>query len=534
VKNQFTVYLDPAAEEADGSDARWGFVTELISGKEYKARYPNCDPPSQFPSEENRLWFQEDMYRIAEYWVKEPTTRTLALLEDGRTVIKEDWLRVEDDLNRKYEEEMGAYMKAQEAAKSTAQPQAPAPEGQPMPQPQAPESMPPLPDPPPPVPGVLKERTVKTHKVMQYLVDGVKVIEKTEWLGKYIPICPVYGKEVVIDEERFLRGLIRFAKDPQRMYDYFRTAATETVGLAPKAPYIMEEGQVEGHETEWDNSGTKNHPYLLYKAIPGVPPPQRQVVTQTAIGEMTESQLSNDEMKATTSLFDASLGAQGNEISGVAIQSRQQKGDVANYAFHDNLNRAIRFCGKILVDLIPKIYDTERQILIMDVEGEEKLVTINQVVLDEATGKKVIINDLTQGKYKVTTTTGPRFSSARQAAVASMLDFIRVAPESSNMIMDLVAENMDWPGAEKIARRFRTMLGIDEQGNMQTKEPGLDQIFMEKKIQGTTLGNEKKKLDIVEKRRELGGTYQEVAHAGAVGALSAFMGQQGGGNGQQT
>jgi hypothetical protein len=532
VKNQFTVYLDPSCQEADGSDAGWGFVTELISGAEYKARYPGIDPPSQFPSEENRLWFQEDMHRIAEYWVKEPETKRLILLEDGRTVYGDEWDKIVDDLDVQYGEAMAEY-----EAMAQAQAQAPAPTPQAMPgempppqeaapQPQAPA--PPLPPPPPKPPGIVKEREVKTHKVMQYLVDGVKIIEKTEWPGRYIPIFPVYGKETVIDEETFRRGLIRFAKDPQKMYDYFRTASTDTVALTPKAPYIMEEGQIEGHEDEWEDSAEKNQAYLLYSAVAGVPPPTRQVVTQTAIGEMTESSLANDEMKATTSLFDASLGAQGNEISGRAIQARQQKGDVANYAYHDNLTRAIKFCGKVLVDLIPRIYDTERQILVMDREGKEQTIMVNQVVLDVASGDKVIINDLTQGKYKVTTTTGPRFSSARQEALASMLDFIRVAPESANQIMDLVAENMDWPGAETIAKRFRVLLGVDEEtGEMQPPGPSNEDIFLEKKIQGSSLSNEKRKLDIIEKKRELGNTMEEVAHAGAQGALTAFMGQQG-------
>lgn len=520
IRDPMTVRLDPCYAKADGSDRRFGFIDEMISREEYKVRYPKLTSPIPL-SNEVISWSDEDLVRVAEYWVKEPVKKRLYLLSDKRTVDGDKWDAAVDEI-RAQERIIHLEPNPQDPQGQPIEVPGPAPEGSNFPQTVL-----------NPTPTIVRERKIDSHKVVQYLIDGEKIIEgPIEWPGKYIPIIPVWGKEIIIGEKRHLRGLIRFAKDPQRMYNYFRTAATETVALAPKAPYIMEERQIEGHENEWTSLGKTNLPYLLYKGVSGQPTPVRQVVTQTAIGEITETSLSNDEMKATTSLFDASLGAQGNEISGRAIQARQYKGDVANFTYQDNLSRAIKFLGKILVDLIPNVYDTERQVMILNTDETENLVLINQTIIDNITGEQVKVNDLSQGKYKVMVSTGPSFATQRQESVQSMLDFMRVAPDSAAMIMDLVAENMDWPGAAKIAKRFKRMLppDVDSDAPPQSPQPSIDDIIKELKSQGITLGNEMKKLKIVKDRRDLTDHDREMAEGGAQGAMNS-MGL-GGGNEQ--
>ncbi|MCK5604847.1 hypothetical protein KAR91_23355, partial [Candidatus Pacearchaeota archaeon] len=468
VRNPMTVYFDPAHVEHDGRDARFVFVTEVVSRKEYKVRYPNKDlspfDASNTSNDTMGLWSGEDWVRIAEYWVKEPVKKKIYLLSDGRTVDGDKWDSIVDDL--KANEKMVHFIPNPDPNAPPEQVEGPAPEGSGFQQ----QVLNPTPE-------KVRDREMDSHKVVQYLIDGAGIIDgPTKWLGKFIPIIPVWGKELVIDDERILRGLIRFAKDSQRMYDYFRTAATETVALAPKAPYVVEERQVEGNEDDWASVNKKNLPYLKYKAVRGVQAPLRQIVTQTALGEITEANIANDEMKSTTSLHDPSLGEQGNETSGRAILARQRRSDIANFVFHDNQKRAIKYAGDILIDLIPKIYDTTRQLAIIKADGEEEFVTVNQLEVDAATGNTVIVNDLTLGRYKVVATSGPSFSTQREESTASMLDFIRVSPNAAQFMMDLVAENMDWPGAVKIANRLKKLLrpGIDEDGPLPEQGPDLD------------------------------------------------------------
>jgi len=483
IRNPFVVRLDPAHQEFEAEDGRYAFVEEDISVDEYEARYPGRTRPTPFPNAGDiyNIWVSEDRIKVAEYWVKRPEVKRLYLLSDNRVVDGDEWDKVSDDLQA----EVVAY---QEQIRSI-------PQGEP------------IPPPPPPVPTVVKERKVNTHYIEQYLLDGKQILDgPNRWAGKYIPIVPVWGKEIIINDERILRSLIRFAKDPQRMYNYFRTAAVETVALAPKAPYIADERQLEGHEEEWESANQENPSVLLYRGVPGLEAPKRQVVTQTALGEITEANISNDEMKATTSLFDASLGAQGNEVSGRAIFARQREGDVAHFIFHDNLNIAIRYAGEILVDLTPRIYDTQRQIMVKQEDGEEYPVLINQTVVDQSTGEEVILNDLSLGEYKVTVTTGPSYTTARVEAAQNMMDFARVSPEVGSMILDLIAENLDWPGAAKIMKRIDWIMkskGINFDQPPQPPPPSTDDTIKDRKAESIFLGNEKKKLDIVEQRRSL-------------------------------
>jgi len=506
IRDPFTVYMDPSSEKPDGSDARFAFITKFIPRKEFEVLYPGKNSTSSL---DDPRWYGEDSIRIAEYWVKEPIKKRLCLLSDGRTVNQDDWESALPEL--KSREKVIHLEPSPDNPQVPVEVDGPAPEGSGYPEGVVNK-----------VPEILRSRSVDTHKVVQYIINGEEILEENQWAGKYIPIIPVWGKEVILEGKRYIRGVIRFAKDPQRMYNYFRTAATETVALAPKAPYLIADEQIEGYENEWDQLGVKNLPYLKYKYIQGYPLPKREMVTQTALGEITEANIANDEMKATTSIYDASLGASGNEVSGVAIQSRQYQSNMANFTYHDNLRRAIRFAGKILVDLIPKIYDTDRVIAIIGEDEDQKMVRINQEV--EVNGVKKIINDFTMGRYKITVTAGPSFNTQRQEAVQSMLDFVRTAPDQSRFVMDLIAENMDWPGAKKIANRFKKLLppDIDSEGPPAPAQPTIDEILKRLKSHSIDLGNKKKELDIVEKKRELTGRDEEMVQSGAIGALQAI------------
>lgn len=479
IPNHLSVYSDPNHKEPDMRDCQYRFLVEDISKKEYERRYPG-KPIGDFDMSSDpsySYWFTKDTVRIAEYWRRIPVKKTLVLLSDGRTVDKKKW------------EELLAVVGEEESKLS-----------------------------------VLKEREVNTWEVEQYIINGKEILEgPNKWVGKWIPIITVKGKELMVGNKSKLRGVIRFAKDPQRMYNYFRSTAVETVALAPKAPYVLEEGQVDGYEDEWSDVNSKNLPYVRYRKVPGVTAPQRQQTSQTDLGSINEMRISNDEMKATTSIYDASLGATSNEVSGRAITARTDQSDIANFTYQDNLVRAIKFCGDILVDLIPKIIDVERQLLIVKETEDQEIITVNQMTMGED-GEMVILNDLTQGKYKVTVSVGPSFSNQRLEAANSMMEFIRVAPQQASLLMDMIAENMGWPGSKKIANRYKKLLppGIDEEGPAPPKEPSLDDMIKKLKAQGITLGNEKRKLDLLEKKREISGHDETMVKAGAAGAMRAM------------
>ena len=89
----------------------------------------------------------------------------------------------------------------------------------------------------------------------------------------------------------------------------------------------------------------------------------------------------------------------GNETSGAAINSRTAQSETGNLHYADNLGKAIKELGTIIVNLIPKVYDTERVIRIIGVDDQQKIVTINNwLEYDSSPGtSNMVIN----GRYDV-------------------------------------------------------------------------------------------------------------------------------------
>ena len=410
IQNPFSIYWDPAAKKLNKSDAKWAFVTERLQLEDFKTQYPDADT-SNFDSSPESLddsqWWDGETVRVAEYWVKEPITKQIGLTQAGAVV----------DLSG---------LKPTDIEKLE----------------------------------LVRKRTVKSHNVVRYMLSGSEVLEGPgAWAGKYIPVIPVVGEEIFIGDRIVRHGLVRFAKDPQRLYNYSRTQMAEASALAPKAPWLLTPAQIEGQKANWEAANRGNPPFLLYNPdpLPNVPPPQRTAPAQVSTAQLQETIISAQDMKSVTGIEDANLGARGNETSGRAIALRQQEGDVGTFVYTDNLSKSIKYAGDILVDLIPKIYDTERLLRILGEDGKEDFVPIN-VEFEKEDGEVELLNDLSTGRYDVEVITGPSYSTKRMEASDSMMAFVEAVPNAAAVISDLIAENMDWPGADLIAERLRKTL----------------------------------------------------------------------------
>jgi hypothetical protein len=439
VRNPFSTYLDPNHTEPDGSDAEWGFVVDDMTRDEFKRAFPKSKLAAQgaFDQVGNTPagWMDgKDHVRVAEYFYKEYSEAEMALLSDG-SVMKKD----------EAESQIKAMKDAHEKALAQLSPEQRAS----LPAPELPE--------------IVKTRKTMIPKVKWCKITAVEKLEETEFpgSGKYIPIIPVYGTELDIDGEKILEGIVRNAKDPQRMYNYWKSAETEAIALAPRSPFVAAVGQIEGFEKVWATANRRNVSYLPYNPVDvagtPVPPPQRsnaepavQAITQAAM-------MAKDDLKSTTGIYDASLGAQGNETSGIAIQRRNVQSQTSNFHFMDNLTRSLKHCGRILIDSIPYVYDTERAARIIGEDGTQKVVKLNQEYVDPET-KKALLYRLDVGQYDVTVDVGPSFASKRQEAVASMLDLSKSFPQLPQIAGDLMIKNMDWPGASEMADRVKKTL----------------------------------------------------------------------------
>lgn len=466
VANPFSVYGDPNSRAADSSDWDVAFVTDRLTKEQYAREYGDKEKvdwdDDAWSGVNNTDWLNDDGVLVAEWWTREKEDEEIFLFADKRNgkpfVATQKQLEDPDILMLV---EMGLLEYRQ-------------------------------------------QRTRKTCKVTQRIMSGADVLKETEWLGRYIPIVPVYGDEFDIEGKRYFRSLIHNAVDAQRMFNYWRTASTELVALAPKVPFIGPQGAFSVDEG-WGTANTRSHPYLEYdpKAVAqaGAAPPQRQPLDMgVAAGALQEALNASDDIKSIVGMFDASLGAKSNETSGKAILARQREGDISTFHFIDNMARAIRHTGRILIDLIPHYYDTPRVIRVIGEDGSQSEQAINQEapakddkgnpLVDEQGQAIMAMHDLTAGKYDLTVTTGPSFTTRREEAAAQMTEMLRAFPPAAPIIGPELAKNLDWPGADKIAEKLEALTSgqVPDQVKKAIEEG-------KQKIQQLSEENQKLKLD---------------------------------------
>lgn len=419
IQNPLSVVCDPDAMELDRSDANWWFIYSTMSKEQFEAKYPDARVVEvEKLDKDDRTayadWFKGDTVRIAEYWCRKPVKRTLVQLSDGQVCWEDEYDPEKFD---------GAT--------------------------------------------IANQREVDTYKITQHIVSGAEELEDPRaWAGRYIPIVRVVGEEVWVDEKCVTKGLIRDAKDAMRLYNYARSSSAEVTSMQTKAPWLISAAMIAGYERVWQ-AANQNIPYLPYHADPAMPgkAPERVQPPVPAAGLMAEAELANRDIQSTIGIYDPQLGARSNETSGRAIMAREQQGDTGTFVWIDNLGLAIAYTGKILLDLIPKIYDTRRVLRVIGDNGEDDQITINHQVRDGMGNVRIAHDpmrgfyDLTLGKYDIIVQPGPSFASRREQAAEGVKETMKiVGPAAAPLLAARLARLQDWPQAEDVAEDLEKLL----------------------------------------------------------------------------
>lgn len=401
-----------------GSDAYCAFVVDEMSKTAFTAEYGEDVGGWEEEEGSNSDWVTKDTVLVCEYFEKAERSKNILVMLNGEEIGEtEYWDKYQGD-----------------------------------------ELRPPITD-----TRIELERYVKWTKLTSF-----KILEEGEFPSQYIPLIRVPGLVVDIDGVRQFKGLVRDAKDPQRVFNYQWSTFIETVAQQPKVPFLVAEGQIDGYENEWAQAHTANLPYLTYKNtdLEGTPvgAPQRQQLQAAPQGVMQGLQMANEAIKMVTGQYDASLGQRSNETSGKAILARQREGDVATYHFIDGLQMAIRHKGRVLIDMIPRVYDTKRVMRILGEDGDTDEVRLDPEQREPVTETKLSNGDVAKiynlnvGKYDVVATVGPSFSTKRQESVEAMAQIMQGNPNIFPIIGDIWVRNQDWPGSAEISDRLKTLL----------------------------------------------------------------------------
>ena len=471
IRNSFSVYMDPTMQDPTGADAKYCFVTEDLTKEEFTRMYPDASPITTLQSlgvgdQSISNWLNEDTIRIADYYYIDYDPATLNLYPGNQTSFA----------GTAEDKALKAYF------------------GKPI-----------------------KSRESDRQKVRYCKINGYEILEQREWVGKYIPVVRIVGNEFEVDGRLYVSGLVRNAKDAQRMYNYWVSQEAEMLALAPKAPFIGYGGQFEGYEDKWKTANTQNWPYL--EVNPDVtdgqgatlPLPQRAQPPMASSGLLQAKAGAAEDIKSTTGQYNASLGMGSNERSGKAILARQREGDVGTYHYGDNLARGVRHIARQLIDMIPKIYDTQRVARIIGEDGETKMVKINpdqqqpvNKIVDE---QGIVIEKIYNpgvGKYDVVATTGPGYATKRQEALEAMAQLLQGNPQLWSVVGDLFIKNMDWPGAQEMSKRFaktidpKLMGDGEDNPELQAATQQMQAMGAEMEQMQTMLQNVSKSMDMRE------------------------------------
>ena len=475
VRNSFSVYMDPTIQDPCGQDAKWCFVTEDIPKAEYERKYPDSAPITTLQTlgvgDQNlSQWLNEDTIRIADYYYVDYDKSTLNLYPGNVTAF--EGTPEDKQLRAIY--------------------------GKPK-----------------------KSRESDRPKIKYCKINGYEILEERDWAGQYIPIVRIVGNEFEVDGRLYVSGLVRNAKDAQRMYNYWVSQEAEMLALAPKAPFIGYGGQFEGYENQWKTANTTNWPYLEVNpdvtdgAGATLPLPQRAQPPMASSGLLQAKAGASEDIKASTGQYNASLGMTSNERSGKAILARQREGDVGTYHYGDNLARGVRYLTRQLIDLIPKIYDTQRIARIIGEDGETSMVKIDPMqqepvkkIMDQ---NGIVIDKIYNpgvGKYDVVATTGPGYATKRQEALEAMGQLLQGNPDLWAVAGDLFVKNMDWPGAQEMAKRFaktidpKLMQDGDKPPELQAAEQQIQAMGQEMEQMHQMIQNVGKSIEMQEQRRK--------------------------------
>jgi hypothetical protein len=474
VRNSFSVYMDPTIQDPTGADAKWCFITEDITKDEYQRMYPDSAPITTLQTlgvgDQNlSQWLMEDTIRVADYYYVDYDRATLNMYPGNVTAFE----------NTLEDKQLKAIY------------------GKPK-----------------------RSRESDRVKIKYCKINGYEILEEREWAGKYIPVVRIVGNEFEVDGRLYVSGLVRNAKDAQRMYNYWVSQEAEMLALAPKAPFIGYGGQFEGYENQWKTANTTNWPYLEVNpdvtdgAGATLPLPQRAQPPMASSGLLQAKAGASEDIKASTGQYNASLGMTSNERSGKAILARQREGDVGTYHYGDNLARGVRHIVRQLVDLIPKVYDTQRVARIIGIDGDTDMVKLNPDQPEAV--KKIMQGDIvidkiynpSVGKYDVVVATGPGYATKRQEALEAMAQLLQGNPSLWAVAGDLFVKNMDWPGAQEMAKRFaktidpKLMADGDKSPELQMAEQQMQAMGQEMEQMHQMIQNVGKSIEVQEQQRK--------------------------------
>lgn len=393
IEDQFSVIRDPHAKEPDGRDGNWLFILETISNDEWERRYPGKDKPISAATSginDYAKWFDADSVTIAIYWTRKSKKRTRCKMHNGEKFWKDEL----SDAGKRH---------------------------------------------------IVKERETDDWTTEVSVCSGTEILSEPKvkpWL--WIPVVSVIPPYIMKDGKKWYRASAEDAIDPQRFYNYWKSLNVQHI--KPKPTYVTA-AMIKGLEKFWDREDKSDLKYLPVNSD-GTQWPQDHTPPQVSTAIVQEEQSAVDDIKATLGMWNPSIGASEQTLSGKAIGKLQMAGDKGNMEYVNSLVRALTFTGDIILDMIPHVLDTEREVPTLGFDNTPGILKINYKHMTE--NGMMIENDMKSGKYRSVVDVGPSFTTQRQEALDAMVSLSTGNPQIATVLAPFMAKFGDWPYADRI------------------------------------------------------------------------------------
>lgn len=431
INDPSTVRMDLEFQEPDASDCNYYFITERLQRSTFEQRWPDCDAVTWAPDGDAAYWYDgKDIIVIADYYRRVSQKRVLVMLVNGQVGFLDE-----------LEAQMGKIPKL----------------------------------------AIKVQRETDDYRVEWFkIAGGQQVLAEYTWPGRTIPVICDMGDNIMVDGKRVFQGLVRQARDAQRMYNYEKSLKALLISMYPLAPFVASDEAIEGRETMWDNANKARYSTLIYNAKDEngqpIPRPERMQFGAVPAALSEAMQSDKEDIKAIIGMYQNNLGMNSQEVSGRAILAREKQGNNATFHFADNHSRAIALTGRIIVECAPTFYDTERLVPIIKADDTHEMVTLNQQsVQQDAQGmiQAFKLNDIAQGEYAVTVEAGPSYATQREQTRDYMIQLVQANPAVMQIGGDIIVKSMDFPDADELAERLQLVMPPPIQQHLQSKTQGM-------------------------------------------------------------
>lgn len=451
IKDPFSVYIDPKYHYDNTMD--YCFIFSNISKKEFELLYPDSEfTNTKFYNDRyDKMWIDSNNIKICEYFYKETKKEKRYLLSSGEVVSQEQLDNKEQEIKnrRKNYKKNSKQMAIEESMEDNQSILDDTYNIQ-----------------------IVSEKMANINTIKWVKTNGYEVLEETEWMGEYIPIVPIFGEKIYSRGDYFYQGVVRKLIIPQRMINLLESNIIELINDAPISPFIIPKGAIDGFEEDWAMVSRVKKPYIEYNPIEGGGRPERFNMPNN-VSELQSMKVSHIEtMKLLTGIQDSGLGINSqSEQSALAILTNKKQNEVSNYDFTHSFSIGLKILGRILIDLIPRVYDSKKIVKDYISNKDNKYYTLQEQDTDimeeesENIIKTVDIHNTVVEDFNIEVSIGPYGESQRQQAVKTITALTQTNPELFNIMGDIMLKNMDWAGADEAAERFKKILPPEVAGD---------------------------------------------------------------------